>query len=182
MLSADEKALTDRRTMPLWLSVETRLVIAQFLQWLSRTHQWRRIWLISPWLSEIRSPGVVSLSQIVKRLSDDRCTLYVVTRPPEAEWHWSVLQALRDSGRANVCLVPGLHTKLYCAETAPASFVMLGSANFTQRSLMNRELGVMMRASEEGAPVVRKLIQEAADIYRCSEGRKVWCKQQLGGA
>ena len=136
---------------------------------------------MSPWISEIRAPDVIPLSQIVKRLRDDRCTLYVVTRPPEEDWHWKVLEAFRDSGRASVALVPGLHTKLYCAETTETSFAMFGSANFTQNSLVNRELGVLVRSRGEGTSLVRQLFYEAADIYRASPGRALWCRPRLGG-
>jgi phosphatidylserine/phosphatidylglycerophosphate/cardiolipin synthase-like enzyme len=80
-----------------------------------------------------------------------------------------------------VSFAPNLHTKLYCAETTDTSFAMFGSANFTQRSLVNRELGVMVSARGDGAAVVRALFYEAADIYRVSPGRELWCRASLGG-
>lgn len=171
----------DPRVLPPWLSVETRRVVVRFLDWLARAHGWQRIYLVSPWMSEIRAADAISLANVVKRLRDDRCTLYVVTRPPEEDWHWRVLEAFRESGRANVSLVKDLHTKLFCADTTETSFAMIGSANFTQKSLANRELGVMVRARGEGTPLVRALLYEAADIYRSSTGRQVWCRQRFGG-
>ena len=43
---------------------------------------------------------------------------------------------------------------------------MLGSANFTQQSLSNREIGLLVNAYLEGKRVVKDLNYEASQIYR----------------
>jgi hypothetical protein len=154
-----------------WVQLFTRRVIAQFLRVLARSHGLTRIFLITPWISELTEPGVPSLRQLAKRLRDEQATAYVVTRPPIDEWHESAIQTLEESRRANIVLLPNLHTKLYCASTAEAEFALFGSPNLTQSSLANIELGLFVTGAGPGRAFVRELMLEAAQIYR-SPGRR----------
>jgi hypothetical protein len=153
-----------------WAQIVTRRVIAHFLGVLGRSHGWNKVYLVSPWISEISHPGVPSLAQMAKRLRDEDATAYVITRPPIEDWHEKALRILENSRRANIVLVPDLHTKLYCASTAEADFALFGSPNLTQQSLQNIELGVFVSGTSAGRMLVRDLIYEAAMIYR-SPGR-----------
>ena len=156
-----------------WLEVGTRRVITLFLDSLSRSHKWSRLYIISPWISTINIPGVLTSRQLIRRARDDRTTIYVVTRPPEQVWHREAVEELSESGVANVKLLPELHTKLYYADTAQATFAMFGSANLTQASLGNRELGVLVRSVGGGVAIVRQLFHEAAEIYHQAGGRRI---------
>ena len=120
----------------------------------------------------------MSFRQLLKRLKDDDATAYVVSRPPVDLWHRSALEQIASTGKANVALVPSLHTKLYCADTDQGSFALIGSANLTEQSLSNREIGVLIRASGPGKKIVRNLVYEASDIYR-SPDRKLLCQRRL---
>jgi hypothetical protein len=153
-----------------WVRLITRRVIAHFLGVLARTHGWNKVYLVTPWISEISQRGIPSLGQMAKRLRDENATVYVVTRPPIEAWHENALCILEASQRANIVLVPDLHTKLYCASTAQADFALFGSANFTQQSFDNIELGVFVSSVGPGKRLVRELIYEAGSIYR-SPGR-----------
>jgi hypothetical protein len=161
-----------------WVRLHTRRVLAPFLDVLARSHGWNRIFLISPWMSEISDPGLPTVAQIANRLKYDRATAYIVTRPPLESWHEAVLETLEQTRRANIAIVPELHTKLYCASTAQAEFALLGSANFTQKSLSNIELGVFVNGIGGGRRLVRDLIYEAAQIYR-SPTRTVRCTHRV---
>jgi hypothetical protein len=157
---------------PVWMRVASRRVINLFLRTLSGSHGWKRIFIVSPWISELSDPAVLSFDQVLARLTTDTTTAYIVTRPPTEDWHERALQRLGETGRANVALVPDLHVKLFTARTDTGTFAMLGSANFTQQSLSNREIGVLVNGYSEGKRVVRQLDEEAAQIYR-TPGRQL---------
>lgn len=161
-----------------WVRIATRRVVASFLEALARSHGWRKIFVISPWISEFGEAGGMTFPQFLKRLKDDDATAYVVSRPPVEPWHLSALEKLAATGKANIALVPSLHTKLYCADTDEGAFALIGSCNFTEQSLLNREIGVLIRASSVGKQLVRKLTYEASDIYR-SQDRKLLCQRKL---
>jgi hypothetical protein len=150
-----------------------------FLSNLSRAHGWKRLNIVSPWISEVGGPlATLNFDQLLRRLRDDRTTVYVVTRPPEEDWHARAVQRLAESGRASIALLPELHVKLYTAQTVQTSFAMLGSANFTTQSLINREIGVLVTAAGDGRPFFRDLDYEAAEIYRHPD-RQLICKARL---
>ena len=159
-------------SVPPWLRVATRRVIDLFIAPLSGSTGWHRLYIVSPWISDISANASMTLDQIAKRLERDRATVYVVTRPPEEAWHERAVDRLAATGRANVAFVPHLHTRLYAAHTNERAFAMLGSANFTQQSLDSRELGLLVSGVDGGRPLVRRLNQEAANIYR-APGRRL---------
>jgi len=161
-----------------WLKLRTTRVIELFLETLARSHKWNRIYLISPWISPLDIPGVMSFDALLKRLRDDSPSLYIVTRPPDQPWHKLAIEQLAATKVANIKLLSTLHTKLYYADTAQGMFAMLGSANLTKQSLSNREIGVLIRGSGPGIKIVRDLSYEASEIYR-SDGSKPHSIKQL---
>jgi hypothetical protein len=156
-------------SVPNWLQVSTRRVIDLFLAPLARAPDWRRLYIVSPWISPFAVGATLSFDRFLERISEDHTTTYVVTRPPEEEWHADAIERLGQTGRVNLVLVPQLHMKLYLAETRAASFAVLGSANFTQGSLENRELGLRVNAHAEGTRLIRDLRREAFEVYRAPE-------------
>jgi hypothetical protein len=168
-----------REQIPIWINLATRRVLDLFLANLSRAHGWKRVNIISPWISEVGGPlATLNFDQLLRRLRDDDTTVYVVTRPPEEAWHARAVQRLADSGRANIAFLPELHVKLFTAQTLQSSFAMLGSANFTTQSLVNREIGVLVSAAGDGKALFRDLDYEAAEIYRHPD-RQLICKARL---
>lgn len=159
---------------PPWLRVGTRRVLDLFLGPLARSHGWKRLYIVSPWISEIVANTSMTFDQILTRIVADGTTVYVVTRPPEEDWHEDAIRLLGETTRANIALVPNLHAKLYTAHTASGSFAMLGSANFTQQGLINRELGLLVNGFGQGRRVVSDLNYEAAQIYRIPDRRLVY--------
>lgn len=161
------RSIERKEQIPIWLNLASRRVLDLFLTNLSRAHGWKRLNIISPWIDEVRGPlATLNFDQMLRRLADDKATMYLVTRPPQEDWHRRAIQRLADSGRANIALLPDLHVKLFTAQTLQSSFAMLGSANFTTRSLTNREIGVLVSSSGDGRALVRDLDYEAAEIYR----------------
>lgn len=162
----------------LWLRVVTRRVIGAFLEPLARSHGWHRLFLVAPWISDFGPDAGMTFTQLLKRLVDDNGTAYVVTRPPEDSWHDAALKGLAATGKANIALVPALHTKLYCAETDEGSFALITSANLTEQSLTNLEIGVLVRGTGDGKSLVKRLAYEASEAYR-SPGRTLICQRRF---
>jgi hypothetical protein len=158
-----------------WLKVSTRRVLDLFLSSLAYSPGWKRLYLISPWISDIVHAASLTSDQFCKRAQADNTTIYVVTRPPEEPWHKQALERLGDTGRVNMAVVPDLHIKLYTALTRQTSFAMLGSANFTQQSLLGREIGLRIDAYSDGRKLVSQLHYEANQVYRIP-GRRLLYK------
>jgi hypothetical protein len=174
-----EDRLEREPRMPYWLHLATRHVLDLFLKSLSRSHGWKRLDIISPWVSEVGGDyATLSYDQLLTRIRRDRTTVYLVTRPPVESWHERAIVKLAETGRANIAFVPDLHVKLYTAQTLQSSFAMFGSANFTTQSLTNREIGVLVSASGDGSALYQDLKYEAADIYR-HPGRELVCKATI---
>jgi hypothetical protein len=171
----------DRELPPPWLRVATRRVLNLFLRQLASSQGWKRLYIISPWISELGEGTSLSFDLLLQRLKEDGTTVYLVTRPPEEPWHEAAVARFADTGRVNVAYVADLHVKLYTALTNQGAFAMLGSANFTQQSLMNREIGLLVNAYLEGKRVVRDLNYEASQIYRMP-GRKLAHKADFRAA
>jgi hypothetical protein len=162
----EPEPLEPREVPPPWLRVATRRVLNLFLRQLASSHGWKRLYIISPWISELAEGASLSFDVLLQRLVEDGTTVYLVTRPPEEPWHEAAVARFAETGRANVAFVPDLHVKLYTALTNQGAFAMLGSANFTQQSLSNREIGLLVNAYLEGKRVVKDLNYEASQIYR----------------
>jgi len=177
VLSESDISLGETAT---WLRLVTRHVIEAFLGTLAVSHGWKKLYLISPWISDLPIECGLSLSQLLKGLKDYGTTAYVVTRPPvqEHDWHQEAVDRFAASGMASVVFVPELHTKLYCAYTSYGGFALLGSANLTVNSLRNQEIGVVVRERGAGKTLFRRLISEAAAIYR-SPSRSVVCERRF---
>jgi hypothetical protein len=168
----EQMAVSAGEVPPPWMRVGTRKVLNLFLRPLAQSTGWKRIYLVTPWISDIDSQGSMTSDQFIKRLKDYRTTVYLVTRPPEHEWHERAIKRLGETGRVNIALVPQLHVKLYTASTAYGSFALIGSANFTQKSLVSHEIAVLVNSYADGRRVVSDLQYEASQLYRLP-GRKL---------
>ncbi|MEJ1159537.1 hypothetical protein [Prosthecomicrobium sp. N25] len=164
--------------MTAWLTIHTRRVLGAFIETLGPLQGWERLFLISPWLSSFGKECGMSFEQFTKRVRDDRPKVYVVTRPPEFDWHRQAVDALAATKSANIALLPGLHAKLFVAETKSMSISMITSANFTAQSLNNQEIGLLIRGKGDGQALVHRLQREATEIYR-TEGRKLVAQRNL---
>jgi hypothetical protein len=151
---------------PYWLKVSNSRVIDSFLKQLGRSVDWKCLHIISPWISEFNEEVTLRFSTFLDRIVRDRTTVYIVTRPPEEDWHQHAVQEIAKTGRANIAFVKNLHAKLYTASTSAGDFALLGSANFTQNSLTAPEIGVLVNGVQSGKPVVRRLFDEARRLYR----------------
>ncbi len=164
--------------MPPWLRIATRRVLDLYLRRLGASYGWKRLFIVSPWISAFDAQASLKFDQFLERLIRDQTFAYVVTRPPEMAWHEDAVNRIKETRRASIALVPNLHAKLYTAETHTGAFALLGSANFTQQSLNSREIGVLVNSHSRGRRVFRDLNYEAAQIYQ-SRNRSVLCKAEF---
>jgi hypothetical protein len=170
--------LTLEIARPHWIQIAFRRTISLFMTALARSHSWRRIYIVSPWISEFGTEAGMSFSQMLKRVVDEDVVLYVVTRTPKAPWHQSAVEQIAATKKSNVVLLDDLHTKLFAAELLPRRVAMFGSANLTSKSLTNRELGVLVSGDGEGGVLVDRLIREATEVYR-SPNRNLIAQRQF---
>ena len=159
-------------SLPSWLTVRTRNVLDAYLNALKQSGDWKRLSIISPWLSPLDASYCLTSDGLAQRLKSNGATLYLVTRPPTEPWHTRAIETFAATGRANVAFIGDLHAKLFTASTATSSFALVGSANFTQNSIENMEIGLLVHSYMEGKKVVTALDREAVDIYR-TPGRKL---------
>jgi phosphatidylserine/phosphatidylglycerophosphate/cardiolipin synthase-like enzyme len=157
---------TEGKSPPPWLKVGARRVIDLYLEQLARSRSWKQLYVVSPWISEWTTGGSISFERLLERVRDDGATMYVVTRPPQADWHARAISKMAATSRANIAFVPELHAKLFTATTSESAFALVGSANLTDHSLRNREVGLLVNSYQDGARIVASLIREANHIYR----------------
>jgi hypothetical protein len=169
---SEHQRTSESTQLPPWLSVRTRNVLDAYLNALQRSQDWKRLHIISPWLSNLDTNFSLTSEALADRLKKYGTTVYVVTRPPIVDWHKKAIDALAATERANIALVPDLHAKLYIASTAASSFALLSSANFTQQSADNFEIGLLAHSYMEGKKVASALDREAVGIYRTT-GREL---------
>ena len=154
--------------IPYWLSISTEKAIRGFVRPLSKSQRWERISIISPWITPFGADAGLTFEQFIKRIRDDKTSLYVVTRPPVEENHMLAVKLMSESKHANIAYVSTLHTKLFCARTTQGSFAFLGSANFTANSLNQVEIGAVITQTGPGSAIFDKLTAHAAEILPAS--------------
>ncbi|MCZ7577051.1 MAG: hypothetical protein M5U18_08445 [Dehalococcoidia bacterium] len=112
--------------------------------------------LVTPWVTPWAGTHS-SLERLLEMIRRRRIPVTLITRPPTLEMHRVAVEQFRAIPSAEVILLSDLHAKYYVCEMPPVPFAMLGSANATQGSLSNYELGVMVRGSGSAETFVRNL-------------------------
>lgn len=148
-----------------------RVIESFFSRMLAEDRPISTISIVSPWISDWEC-GVASLDRVVKRINDRRIRTLILTRPPIEEWHSRALDQLRASQFIQIHLIPELHAKLFLCEAVPVGFGLIGSANFTAKSLTNIEVAVLF----EGRGLFSALLKELRiliwnDLRAHSQGR-----------
>ena len=107
-----------------------------------------RLWIVTPWLGydDYRTDPLYVLIDSLKKTT---CTITLVTRPPNADWHQRGVDLLSTGIQPILYHCPSLHTKLYILECNGFRAVMLGSPNLTPNAnKRNRELAVRFCTTE----------------------------------
>lgn len=122
---------------------------------------------ITPWVGE--NSSLAGLARVVARR---RLRVRVITRPPISPASEKALNLLSTASTKSVDVfyVNNLHAKFYVCDLAPVPFALITSANATQGSLSNVELGLFVRGRGEFEAVIRDL-QGLADQLAAESGR-----------
>jgi len=139
-------------------------------------HRLRRIWLITPWVTEIQGRDDF-LSMIVEASAASKAEMLVLTRPPRDSWHLKALQVLKTALKPVVLYNPSLHAKLYILECNGFRYALMGSANLTRRADRdNVELAIEFRSSYESrvdkiSSMIQELIIYAGSLFADENAR-----------
>lgn len=128
-----------------------------------------RLWLISPWIG-LHAGADDPLLLLLDAARARRCSIIVITRPPEHAWHSRAIELLSKSELAVVYFARHLHTKLYIAECDGFRAAILGSPNLTPRAdRANSEIAVEFRTTQENVTddvtaIVAELTEYASSL------------------
>lgn len=118
----------------------------QIYKSIARCLEPRRLYICSPWLSELSLPlesrKLPIFALITGRLSSIR-RFEVYTRPPSErdERHREAIDKLKDL-RATILTCEILHAKIYAVEAKWGSFTIIGSVNLTRSARSNIEVAI----------------------------------------
>jgi len=128
-----------------------------------------RLWIVTPWLGydDYRTDPLYVLIDSLKKTT---CTITLITRPPNKEWHRRAEKLLMRGISPILYYCPKLHTKLYVLECNGFRASVLGSPNLTPNAnKRNRELAVRFCTSEtdrknDVVRIVNELISYVNDL------------------
>ena len=139
-------------------------------------HRLRRIWLITPWVTEAHGKYDF-LSMIIEASIASKANLRVLTRPPRDVWHKKALQVLNANLKPTILYNPQLHAKLYILDCDGFRYALLGSPNLTRRADRdNVELAIEFRSSYQGrvdkiSSMIHELIVYANALFADDDAR-----------
>lgn len=146
-------------------------------------HQMQSLILISPFLGTLEGSRV-TLDAVCKRSLDKLIPTYVITRPPENDYHQQAINTLINYDHVELRYNESLHAKLYvclCQDEAQ-SFALLGSANLTWTSMeQNIEIGMMIYGRGRGREIVRELSKWGLERLRTLNDTKLIKKMKFIG-
>jgi len=128
-----------------------------------------RLWIVTPWLGydDNRDDPLYVLIDSLKKTS---CTVTLITRPPNADWHKRAVKLLEKGIRPITYHCESLHTKLYVLECNGFRATILGSPNLTPNAnKRNKELAIQLCTTEKDrnnkiVKIVNSLIAYASTL------------------
>jgi len=118
--------------------------------------QIKRLVIVSPWITSWTQKSS-SLRSVIKTIRNRRLNTTIITRPPAMDNHISAVEELSKLDTVEILTVPNLHAKYYVMESVPYGFAMISSANSTQQSFSNIEIGVSVRGRGMYETVITQL-------------------------
>lgn len=132
-------------------------VIENFFKKIVRFGEFKKLIIISPWISNFKfeysgNSKYTSLPTLLKYLSKSDSYLEVLTREPikSDDWHLEAVRQIHSvsNRKFKVHFNNDLHSKIIIAEMNYAEFCLIGSPNFTNRSLSNIEVAMSIKKTQ----------------------------------
>jgi phosphatidylserine/phosphatidylglycerophosphate/cardiolipin synthase-like enzyme len=131
--------------------------------------------LISPFVGTLQGSRV-TLESVCKKALDNRIFTYVITRPPEEEYHQRAIDSLMNYDHVELRFNESLHAKLYIClgQDESHSFALLGSANLTRNSMEKSiEIAMMIYGRAYGKEILRELSRWGLERLRTLNDTKL---------
>lgn len=144
-------------------------------------HQMQSLILISPFVGTLEGTRI-TLNAVCKRSIDKHIPTYVITRPPENDYHQQAINTLMSYDHVELRYNESLHAKLYVClcQDESQSFALLGSANLTWPSMeQNIEIGMMIYGHGKGREIVRELSRWGLERLRTLNETKLIKKMKF---
>jgi phosphatidylserine/phosphatidylglycerophosphate/cardiolipin synthase-like enzyme len=132
--------------------------------------------IVSPWISDFRistSFGNIDLQGLCRILKNYNSIVYIVTRRPIEIWHKDAINIIENEkniGKVKINLKynSNVHAKILFTYSDQLQSGLIGSANLTDRSLKNDEIGVYIPKTEKTRKLVKDMQVSAMNIYHNS--------------
>jgi len=152
-------------------SIIKRNVIIAFLSGIMQcTDDISEIWIVSPWVSVIErwqdtfDKFYSTFDSFIKRIDRKKINVTIVTRSPTSDTENSFIQKFEEIETARILFLQTLHAKIYICENKKMDFAIIGSPNFTTKSISNIEVGLFINAIQDGKKIIEDLIETCNDI------------------
>jgi len=118
--------------------------------------------IVSPWITPWVARGS-RLETVVSEIRRRELITHIVTTFPagaSANSHWDALNQFRKCETVMITELPNLHAKFYVCASVARPFALIGSANMTNRSLSNKEIGILL----DDGPNLKGLIKDLSEL------------------
>jgi mRNA-degrading endonuclease RelE of RelBE toxin-antitoxin system len=131
--------------------------------------------IVSPWITPWTGERS-SFDALVRYLDRYKPRTTVLTRTPVLDGHKVAVSTLERCASVELTFLDDLHAKFFVCEIAPVPYALVASANSTERSFTNFEVGISVKGTGEAEGLVRDLQGLAVELR--STGRRI--KRRFG--
>lgn len=149
-----------------------------FSRFIISKNRMRNLIIVSPWIT-YSDFKVGTFNDVIRKIKKDDIPTYVITRSPSYESHQKAIDEFLNIKKVEINLYNDLHAKIFIADCDDEPFALVGSANFTQNSFKNFELGVLINGRNEGVNLINQLTDFALIELRTINSIKILKKMEV---
>ena len=112
--------------------------------------------IVSPWIT-YTDFKVGSLTNVIKKIHNEKIPTYIITRTPIIDSHKEVINKFKEIKNTEINLYDDLHAKIFISDCEYDRFALIGSANLTRNSSNNFEIGVFINGRGDGDRLIKQL-------------------------